>query len=246
MGLNLYNFRLFLSPVTLVVLPFWNPEVALRCISKYRVTNLSLVPSLVFQLLAHPELKSDKTDLSSLVSIGAGAAYLPPDTEREFIDAVEAKGVKGAKVKLSNGYGLSEAGSLLNLLTACSMASYDESLALLECSYRARLEIRLCYDAPAGTPMEKLVDVPLGEPGELYVRGLNNALGYWKNEKSTKETFLPGNWMRTGDRFIYKKGHLWFQDRAKDTLKVSGVQVSPTEIEDALKSIPARMYWKHV
>ncbi|QRW13349.1 AMP binding enzyme [Ceratobasidium sp. AG-Ba] len=109
MGLNLYNFRLFLSPVTLVVLPFWSPEVALRCISKYRVTNLSLVPSLVFQLLAHPELRSDKTDLNSLVSIGAGAAYLPPDTEREFIDAVEAKGVKGAKVKLSNGYGLSEA-----------------------------------------------------------------------------------------------------------------------------------------
>lgn len=48
--------------------------------------------------------------------------------------------------------------------------------------------------------MEEVEDVAPGEPGELYVRGLNNALGYWENEKATKETFLPGGWMRTGDR----------------------------------------------
>jgi long-subunit acyl-CoA synthetase (AMP-forming) len=48
--------------------------------------------------------------------------------------------------------------------------------------------------------VEDLVDVEPGEPGELYVRGPVNALGYWDNESATKETFLPGNWMRTGDR----------------------------------------------
>ncbi|KAG9077944.1 hypothetical protein FS749_010126 [Ceratobasidium sp. UAMH 11750] len=100
------------------------------------------------------------------------------------------------------------------------------------------VEARLCHEAPPGTPVEDLVDITPGEPGELYVRGPNNALGYWRNEKATRETFLPGNWMRTGDQFVYKDGHLWFQDRVKDTLKVSGVQVSPTEIETVLKGHP--------
>jgi non-ribosomal peptide synthetase component E (peptide arylation enzyme) len=70
--------RHFISPTTLVVLPSWNPEAVFHCIRKYRVTNMALVPSLVFQLLVHPKLRSDETDLSTLVGSGAGASYLPP------------------------------------------------------------------------------------------------------------------------------------------------------------------------
>lgn len=48
--------------------------------------------------------------------------------------------------------------------------------------------------------MEELTDVAPGEPGELYVRGGNVALGYLNNENATREAFLPGGWLRTGDR----------------------------------------------
>jgi acyl-CoA synthetase (AMP-forming)/AMP-acid ligase II len=78
----------------------------------------------------------------------------------------------------------------------------------------------------------------LNEPGELYVRSGCVALGYWKNEKATKETFNDG-WLRTGDRIrIDEDGVLYFEDRAKDTLKVSGMQVSPMEIETTLLGHP--------
>jgi hypothetical protein len=70
--------RHFISPSTLVVLPSWNADHVLQCISKYRISGVALVPSLVFQLLAHPKLRSKETDLSSLLGIGTGAAYLPP------------------------------------------------------------------------------------------------------------------------------------------------------------------------
>ncbi|KAG8785673.1 hypothetical protein FRC12_017290 [Ceratobasidium sp. 428] len=240
MGLHIYIFRLFIAPSTQVVLPSWNVDNVLRCIRKHRVTGMALVPSLVFQLLAHPKFRSKETDLSSLLGLGTGAAYLPPATEKEFLNAIEAKGAKGTKImRMSSGYGLSES-------TIAVMSQPVDGM--LGGKVNSRLgsagvlipghEARLCHDAPAGTPVEDLVDVAPGEPGELYVRGLNNAMGYWENEKATKETFLPGNWLRTGDRLAYKDGHFWFQDRAKDTLKVSGVQVSPTEIEAVLKGHP--------
>lgn len=103
----------------------------------------------------------------------------------------------------------------------------------------------------------------IDEPGELWVRGEHIALGYYGNEKATKETFING-WLRTGDHFrADKDGHLLlvipfslsrnasisdpmcvhgsFVDRAKDTLKVSGAQVSPTEVENALLAQPDKL-----
>ncbi|KAF8685502.1 acetyl-CoA synthetase [Rhizoctonia solani] len=240
MGLHVYNFRHFISPSTLIVLPSWDADKVLECITKYRVTNIAMVPSLVFQLLAHPKLRSKEVDLSSLTGIGTGAAYLPPETEREFLNVLSAKGNKGTKLqRLHSGYGLSE--STIAVASMPVEGMLGGKLGPKEGSAGVLLpgcSGRLCREAPPGTPMEELEDVAPGEPGELYVQGLLTALGYWDNEQATKEAFLPGGWLRTGDRFVYKDGHLWFQDRAKDTLKVSGVQVSPTEIEAVLKDHP--------
>lgn len=44
-------------------------------------------------------------------------------------------------------------------------------------------------------------DADLGEAGEIYLRGGNVVLGYWNNESATRDAFLPGGWLRTGDRF---------------------------------------------
>ncbi|CAE6461399.1 unnamed protein product [Rhizoctonia solani] len=240
MGLHVYNFRHFIAPNTLIVLPSWDVDRVLDCIVKYRVTGMAVVPSLVFQLLAHPKLRSKEVDLSSLIGVGTGAAYLPPETEKEFLDVLEAKGSKGAKLqRLSSGYGLSESTIAVASMPVEGMLGGkigpkhgSAGVLLPGCS------ARLCKEAPPGTPVEEIEDVAPGEPGELYVCGPLTALGYWENEEATKEAFLPGGWLRTGDRFVHKEGHLWFQDRSKDTLKVSGVQVSPTEIEAVLKDHP--------
>ena len=53
-------------------------------------------------------------------------------------------------------------------------------------------------------------DANINEPGELWLRGDNIALGYWNNEKATKETFVDG-WMHTGDKFYADaNGNFWF------------------------------------
>jgi len=82
-------------------------------------------------------------------------------------------------------------------------------------------------------------DTGPNEIGELWVRGANIALGYYNDEKATKETFTPDGWLKTGDRLkVDSNGIFFFEDRSKDTLKVSGNQVSPTEIEVVLRAHP--------
>lgn len=62
----------------------------------------------------------------------------------------------------------------------------------------------------------------VNEPGELWLRSPNVALGYWNNPKANRETFING-WLRTGDRFrVDEEGYFWFEDRAK----VSGRSLS--------------------
>ncbi|KAG2336454.1 acetyl-CoA synthetase-like protein [Suillus weaverae] len=79
------------------------------------------------------------------------------------------------------------------------------------------------------------------EAGEIHVRGPTAALGYKGNDKATQETFVDG-WVRTGDQlWIDEAGMLFFVDRIKDTLKISGMHVSPVEIEKTLLAHPDKL-----
>ncbi|KAH8998400.1 hypothetical protein EDB92DRAFT_1164251 [Lactarius akahatsu] len=84
-------------------------------------------------------------------------------------------------------------------------------------------------------------DADYDEVGELLLRAPTVALGYLNNEKATKETFVDG-WLHTGDRFyVDKQERFFYVDRIKDILKVSGKQVSPTEIEDTILEHPSQL-----
>lgn len=102
----------------------------------------------------------------------------------------------------------------------------------------------VCYGT-TGRPVDgyevRLVDqagepVTLGEIGELHVKGPTSALGYWCNREKTQSTFL-GDWTRTGDKFLCDgSGRYVYCGRSDDMLKVSGIYVSPMEIEHCLLS----------
>ena len=80
--------------------------------------------------------------------------------------------------------------------------------------------------------------VPDGEIGELHVMGPTSALGYWCNREKSRQTFL-GPWTRTGDKFRRDPdGRYVFCGRSDDMLKVSGIYVSPFEVENALLTHP--------
>jgi 4-hydroxybenzoate-CoA ligase len=77
-------------------------------------------------------------------------------------------------------------------------------------------------------------DLPDGEPGELLVRGPSSAEGYWNQRSKSQRTFA-GEWTRTGDTYIREPdGTYRCCGRADDMMKVGGIWVSPTEVEDAL------------
>jgi benzoate-CoA ligase len=81
--------------------------------------------------------------------------------------------------------------------------------------------------------------VPDGEPGDLYVRGPSAALMYWGNREKTRETF-QGGWTKSGDKYVRNAdGSLTYSGRTDDMLKVSGVYVSPFEVEATLVQHPA-------
>ncbi|MGA8010172.1 MAG: benzoate-CoA ligase family protein [Thiomonas sp.] len=81
--------------------------------------------------------------------------------------------------------------------------------------------------------------VPDGEPGDLYIQGPSSALMYWGNRAKSRETF-QGGWTRSGDKYIHNAdGSYTYAGRSDDMLKVSGVYVSPFEVEATLAQHPA-------
>ena len=83
------------------------------------------------------------------------------------------------------------------------------------------------------------VSLPDGEPGDLYVRGPSAAMMYWGNRDKTRDTF-QGGWTKSGDKYVRNAdGSYTYSGRSDDMLKVSGIYVSPFEVEATLVQHPA-------
>ena len=81
--------------------------------------------------------------------------------------------------------------------------------------------------------------VPDGEPGDLYIHGPSAAMMYWGNRAKTRETF-QGGWTKSGDKYVRNgDGSYTYGGRSDDMLKVSGIYVSPFEVEATLVQHPA-------
>ena len=82
--------------------------------------------------------------------------------------------------------------------------------------------------------------VPDGEPGDLYIAGPSAAMMYWGNRAKTRETF-QGGWTKSGDKYVRNAddGSYTYGGRSDDMLKVSGIYVSPFEVEATLVQHPA-------
>ena len=82
-------------------------------------------------------------------------------------------------------------------------------------------------------------ELPAGETGDLQVSGPTSALGYWNNREKTRATF-EGAWVRSGDKYrVDENGYYHYAGRSDDMLKVSGMYVSPIEVESAIITHPA-------
>jgi acyl-CoA synthetase (AMP-forming)/AMP-acid ligase II len=162
---------------TLVLMRRWDPAVAVELVERERVTTLTGVPAMTWELLGVPDL--DSHDLSSLRSMGGGGAAAPPEIVRRAERLLPGRGV-------SNGYGLTETSSLVTSNSGADYAKRPRSVGVPV----PVCEVRIVD--PSGD------DVPEGADGEVWIRGPNVVPGYWQRPEETAATFTDG-WLHTGD-----------------------------------------------
>jgi benzoate-CoA ligase family protein len=197
-----------------------------EAIARYRPTVLTNVPTMIGKLLEYDASERAAgrpgLDLSSLrFCLSAGEA-LPPSllqrwTERFGVDVYDGIGsAEMFHIYVSNRPGDVKPGSLGRVVEG----------------YEVRVLPRDA-EGPGATP------VAPGEVGTLWVAGDSVALGYWGDRDKSWQTF-HGRWCCTSDLFrLDAEGYLWFAGRADDLIKVSGLWVSPLEVEDCLLTHPA-------
>ncbi|PNP78539.1 hypothetical protein FNYG_08169 [Fusarium nygamai] len=157
-------------------------------------------------------------NLSSLENILCGAAPLPKSLQREVSERYN--------VRIVQTYGMTE--------LTCSAFHVPGNLE--DCSGRVgqidpNCEVKLLDD--------KGDEAPPGERGEVWVRGPNVCMGYWKNPTSTEEVFDNEGFLRTGDVAVVDSfGWYTIVERIKELIKVNGFQVAPAELEAALLEHP--------
>lgn len=191
----------------------FNFEKFLQNIQNFKITHIQTAPPVVVMLAKRPETK--KYDLSSMRNIVCGAAPLSKELQNDVTDRF--------KLKIVQTWGMTEVTcSALHVPGLLDDRSGSVGYIDPNCS------MKLVSDD------DKEVTKP-GERGEIMVKGPNICMGYWRNEKATKDTFDDQGFLRTGDVAVRDdKGWFWIVDRKKELIKVKGFQVPPAELEAAL------------
>ena len=185
-------------------------------IGKYPFTTITGVNTLFNAMINNPDFA--KIDLSKLrLTLGGGMAVQRAVAERW-------KQITG--VTLIEAYGLTET-SPAATMNPLDMPEYNGCIGLPISS----TEVTIRDDDGK--------DLPLGEPGELCIRGPQVMKGYWNRPEETAKVIMADGFLRTGDVAVMdSNGYVKIVDRKKDMILVSGFNVYPNEIEDVLAMHP--------
>ncbi|MEH3054295.1 MAG: long-chain fatty acid--CoA ligase [Patulibacter minatonensis] len=203
---------------TVELIPRFDPAVALGLIEGRKVTKFFGVPTMFVALLHHPDLAN--TDVSSLdlcVSGGSACAV-------ETLHAAEEK-----LARVLEGYGLSETSPV-----ACFNHKDRESKPGSIGTPLYGVEMKLIDDEGG--------DVPVGEIGEIVIRGHGVMAGYHGRPEATAEAIDENGWFKSGDLArVDDDGYFFIVDRKKEMVIRGGYNVYPREIEEVLYEHPAIM-----
>ncbi len=222
-GLGFFVLNSCIAGAITLLIDTFDPGRILKWIEMYKLVSYSGIP-LMFQMLAnHPRFKT--ADLSTLTFAGSGAAPLAPKTAEVW------KGKTGLKVV--NAYGLTECTCMV------TMAQCWEDINPVSISFPI-----IDTDAKIVSPPDYITELPIGEVGELLVRGPQVMKGYWRNPEATKNTLVEdekGNlWLRSGDLAkMDENGFFYIVGRSKEQIKYKGYRILPAEVESGLYEHPA-------
>jgi len=201
---------------TLILLPRYDVGQVVKTIHKERPTVFPGAPTMYVALIHYPDIK--KYDLSSIQYCVSGAAPLPLEVQEKF------EAITGGK--LIEGYGLTEASPVTHANNIWGL--------------RKTGSIGIPFpdtDARIVNP-ETGEEVPVGEVGELAVRGPQVMKGYWNNPEETAKVLVDG-WLYTGDLGkMDEDGFFYILDRRKDLIIAGGYNIYPREVEEVLYAHP--------
>ncbi|NGX97732.1 MAG: long-chain fatty acid--CoA ligase [Candidatus Afipia apatlaquensis] len=197
----------------------FDPKTLLEEIANKKLTVFCGVPTMYTALINHPEIA--KYDLSSLKYCGSGGAPLPLEVAQQFA------AITGCN--LSEGWGMTET-SPTGTFTPVNGKRKAGSCGMP----MPRIDIKfLNVEDPA-------LYVPLGERGEICIKGPNVMKGYWNNPQATADVTTFDGYMRTGDvGYMDEDGFVFIVDRTKDMLLCSGYNVYPRVLEEAIYKHPS-------
>jgi long-chain acyl-CoA synthetase len=202
-----------------VLLEHFHPNEALRAVRDQRITVLAGVPAMYNAFL---ELDDDDAPADAFASVRLAVSGAAPLSEEVF-DGIR----KRFNVVVHEGYGLTEAAPIV---TTSAIGRRDPAPGSIGPPLPG-VDVRV-VDAD-GT------DVLPGDPGEIWVHGPNVFPGYWRDPNATVRALTDDGWLRTGDVAVEDDdGELSLVDRAKDLIIVSGFNVYPAEVEEALLEHP--------
>ncbi len=204
------------APIVIIksIFPFSN---ILKQVLLKRVSIFMGVPE-VYNALSKAKLPWYFMWFNRLKAFVSGGAPLPEATLKRMKQ-------KFPKVPLLEGYGLSEASPVVSFNRPEKQKPLSVGLPLPE------YEVKIVDD--------ELVELPVGQVGEIIIKGDNVMKGYYKNPEATEQTVING-WLLTGDLgYVDEEGFLYIVDRKKDLIISKGINIYPREIEEELMRHPA-------
>lgn len=202
----------------MVLMYRWDPTLALQLIEREKVTAMSGVPVMAREIVTHPEFA--RYDLSSLQSLGGGGAQLPPDLVAKIDQTVTT-------ARPNTGYGMTETCGIITSISGDFFVDKPASCGPAMPTFEAQV-----VDDHGQV-------LPLGEVGELWVKGAPVIKGYLNRPEATAETITKG-WLHTGDvARIDEDGFIFLVDRKKDMVLRGGENVYCAEVEAVVYQHPA-------
>ena len=203
-----------------VLVPKPQPEPLLEAIRKFKPTFAPLVPAMFIGILNHPDIK--KTDMTCLKGCFSGSAPLPVEVIREFEEMTGAIIVEG--------YGLTESSPVTHVNPFQGRRKVGSIGIPIPDTYCRLVDVE-----------DDEKEVPIGERGELAIRGPQVMKGYRNMPEETALTLKEG-WLHTGDiATMDEEGYFYIVDRKKDMIISGGYNVYPRDIEEVFYQHPKVM-----
>jgi long-chain acyl-CoA synthetase len=197
------------------LLRWFHPEAVLQAIRDFRAVSMSAVPTMLVYLLNYPD--AARFDTRSMRVWGSGAAPLPVEIVAPFEEKFGGK--------ILEGYGLTEASPVVS----AHRLSGPRKLGSVG---RAIPGVTISIQDDEDRPQ------PVGEIGEVCIKGPNVMRGYYRNPDETARTVRSG-WLHTGDMGrLDEDGFLFIVERKKDLIIRGGFNIYPREVEEALYAHP--------